>query len=127
MKESKLTKYTLVAMALLLIAYFSTDARAGDGTDVAELSAICAAANGVAGELTEQENLAAIFVSEGQWWYDFLEEWGGSTDIAKAKTTLALRNIQLAYNTGDLSWDDIMEIGSTCLDLKNQMLEEVES
>ena len=72
-KETKLTKYTLIGCVLLLVAYFSTSARADTTQDVGVLTVLCAALTDASGDNDSAD-----------WWTSFTVAWLGDDESAKA-------------------------------------------
>ena len=126
MKESKLTKYTLVAMALLLIAYFSTDARADDNANnIAIMAGSCAEAQVIVGDqLAKKHEFAGnAIMDEAQWWRDFLVEWVDDEEFATRLIGGLMKQIQGSYNSGDLSWDELVNAAQSCTAAKMEIEE----
>lgn len=82
-KESKLTKYTLIACVLLLVAYFSTDARSDEFENIGAISAMC---------------YVVTFHSDdpeqAMWWMQFSAAWLGN-DVAAEAIAVAFEEINL--------------------------------
>lgn len=120
-KESSLTKWTLGILGLILIAYFSTNARGDDNEDVAKVAAICAAANGLATLEMNDGILTDAIRSEGEWWVAFLKEWIGD-DAAIVAITGVLKELQSSYNSGNTSWEEIILLARHCAPIKEELI-----
>jgi hypothetical protein len=117
MKESKLTKYTLLGCALVLIAYFSTSARADDDENtIVIIAGSCAAAQAIVAEqLVEKHEFAGnAILDEAQWWKDFLIDWVEDEKLATNLIGAFAKQIQGSYNDGDLSWEELVNVAHTC-------------
>jgi len=131
MKESKLTKYTLVAMALLLIAYFSTDARASETEDnVGTIAAICSASYALITVYHEKtpmpggsDVVARVYYEQGRWWTNFLAAWLDSDEAAAAAITIMIKNIAKDMNAGNLTYSDLIDTVKACSPIKQELLE----
>jgi len=124
MKESKLTKYTLLGCTLVLIAYFATSARADEAGDVAQIASICAGTNALVAQKTTHEFAAQQIQVQADWWFSFLEEWVGDKDFAMTLTTNVMRDIQVKYNSGALEWTALVDVGRQCAMARIEIEEE---
>lgn len=130
-KESKLTKYTLIACVLLFVAYFSTNARSEESLTAEEqitvIASTCSAVNGIAAEVMDEGMLQDAIAAEGVWWMAFLANWIGSEPVAAQSVTTVVVAIQDAYNRGDLTWDDLIKTAQvTCSQAKKDLVEAAE-
>ena len=90
-KESKLTKYTLIGCVLLLVAYFSTSARADETEDVGAITILCAALTDAAGDSDSAD-----------WWTSFTVAWLGEENTAEA---IAVARAEIKYElVGTPDW-----------------------
>jgi len=106
MKESKLTKWTLILCALLLTAYFSVDARADEEVDVSMISSMCAALYTVHGD---QDNTV--------WWIDFSYVWHNDDALAAHANQSARDSIDDSMR-GTPAWNDALV---ACADMRTEI------
>ena len=118
--ESKLTKYTLIGCALLLLAYFSTAARSEEITLDPVIEAIWLNEPVKSKELIglcAYVELNVALNSEYEWWKTFGKQLFGRDAYYRA-TRLAKEE----FENADGSYDDLLELSAECDGLKHDTI-----
>ena len=119
--SDRLFKLTTYGCSLLFIVYLflcSEYVRADENDDVTQITAICAASNAL---IANQSN-SDVILEEAQWWMALLKEYAGE-EAGTAAVSLVMHNLQDSYNSGEMSWAQLVEIGKACNPLRSEIIE----
>ena len=122
--ESKLTKYTLIGCALLMIAYFSTSARADETEDIIQIASICAATSIFLASESDDEIDRVVLVDEGQWWREFLIAFTADEASANASITAIGSGINDAHEDGTLNVNMLKQMPAQCVLAREELVDE---
>ena len=126
-RETKLTRYTLYALAVLITLYFMTPARADDN-DVINMSAFCSASHALLGVLNDKpvpegsSVVSRLMFEEGKWWREFLIAWTDNESASDFAIEVAAKQLQDAWNSGNIDNDGMVDIAQQCSAMKAEIL-----
>ena len=119
--SDRLFKLTTYGCSLLFIVYLflcSEYVRADTNDDMTQIAAICASSNAL---IATQSN-SDLILAEAQWWMALLKEFAGE-EAGTAAAALVMHNLQDAYNSGEMSWSQLVDIGQACNPLRSEIIE----
>lgn len=120
-RETKLTKITLIALGLLLIAFFCMPARSQENmaSEVGEISAICAGGY-IALADASPINTRKYLYKEAAWWTGFLSAWVNDHEKEEETIDVVVSHLKVESddNAGILN---LWELVEHCLAVKAEI------
>lgn len=85
------------------------------------MMAVCAASTGlVAVKMDEDSSVRDVIFAEGKWWKQLLVDFAGS-EAADLLVSVAAKEIQGLYNSGEVSWDELVSAAQNCSTMKTEL------
>ena len=82
-----------------------------------EAAAMCAAQLAIAGGMSENGLSTMVFTRDGRWFRQMLVELTSKAEASRRIEQHA-KNIQEDWNSGNLTWDGLLQIAAKCSQLK---------